>query len=250
MSGENNWYYCVVGNIKKTRVDENGILRYGTAAFKGGTKVYLTRNFYDYPREKIWVLGLSRGKRFQVIETLPSAIECVRCKKVYNPAVLEMMYNQEFFDCWWHNQKEDKADAEAFVRRWYQKRWEQISNLAEELYAKSLQLKKFNRKNLFWRSKRMELLQSLQELQSLVNQIQPFMTDEHYSSEYRELISYMSAILAKCSASLSFRDKYSRATVHQNIWGFHNLPKAFLPLTHPMKTSPQKAREYFDSYIK
>jgi len=27
------WRYAVAGNIKKTRIDENGILRYGTPAF-------------------------------------------------------------------------------------------------------------------------------------------------------------------------------------------------------------------------
>ena len=32
------WRYAVAGNIKKQRIDENGDLRYGTAAFKGNTK--------------------------------------------------------------------------------------------------------------------------------------------------------------------------------------------------------------------
>ena len=38
------WRYAVTGNIKKTRIDENGILRYGTAAFKGNTKNVATNS--------------------------------------------------------------------------------------------------------------------------------------------------------------------------------------------------------------
>ena len=34
---EKLWRYAVAGNIKKTRIDENGVLRYGTSAFKGNT---------------------------------------------------------------------------------------------------------------------------------------------------------------------------------------------------------------------
>ncbi len=42
MEEKQNWTYCVVGNIKKTHFDEDGVLRYGTAAFSGGAKVYLS----------------------------------------------------------------------------------------------------------------------------------------------------------------------------------------------------------------
>ena len=42
MEEKQNWTYCVVGNIKKTHFDEDGMLRYGTAAFTGGTKVYIS----------------------------------------------------------------------------------------------------------------------------------------------------------------------------------------------------------------
>ena len=37
----NLWRYALAANIKKTRIDDNGVLRYGAAAFKGNTKVYL-----------------------------------------------------------------------------------------------------------------------------------------------------------------------------------------------------------------
>lgn len=41
------WRYAVAGNIKKTRIDENGVLRYGTSAFKGKAKVYLSGWLWD-----------------------------------------------------------------------------------------------------------------------------------------------------------------------------------------------------------
>ena len=65
------WRYAVAGNIKKTRIDENGILRYGTSAFKGNTKVYLSGRLWDERlpadnKKEIAVLGLSRGRRYYV----------------------------------------------------------------------------------------------------------------------------------------------------------------------------------------
>ena len=63
------WRYAVAGNIKKTRIDENGVLRYGTSAFKGNTKVYLSGRLWDErlpgdSKKEIVVLGLSRGRRY------------------------------------------------------------------------------------------------------------------------------------------------------------------------------------------
>ena len=54
------WKYCVVGNIVETRIDENGILRYGTAAFRGNTRVYLCGKHHDFRGKEIVVLGLTR----------------------------------------------------------------------------------------------------------------------------------------------------------------------------------------------
>ncbi|MBP3447773.1 MAG: hypothetical protein J6K51_01990 [Clostridia bacterium] len=60
------WKYCVVANIVKTRIDENGILRYGTPAFTGGSKVYLCGKIWNRNRNGISALGLNRGKRYFV----------------------------------------------------------------------------------------------------------------------------------------------------------------------------------------
>lgn len=87
METKQNWTYCVVGNIKKTHYDAEGTLRYGTAAFTGGTKVYLSGRLWDRTRDHINALGLTRGKRLEVIWTEVSQIENLRCQKVFNPAI-------------------------------------------------------------------------------------------------------------------------------------------------------------------
>ena len=118
----NLWRYAVAGNIKKTRIDENGILRYGTAAFKGNTKVYLRGRLWDerLPDEDkthISVVGLSRGRRYYVDYVPIELIENLRLTRVYQPQVLEIMSNFEFCECWWGNTQEERDDASAFLKR-------------------------------------------------------------------------------------------------------------------------------------
>lgn len=120
---ENLWRYAVAGNIKKMRVDENGVLRYGTSAFKGNAKVYLSGRLWDERlpqanKKEIAVLGLCRGKRYYVDSVPIDLIENVRLTRVYKPKVLEIMSNWEFADCWWGNTYEERNDAAAFVKRW------------------------------------------------------------------------------------------------------------------------------------
>ena len=112
------WKYFVVGNIVKTHFDEDGILRYGTLTYSGGTRVYLEGKYWDPSRSEISVVGLCRGKRYLVKEVPPALIENVRCSRVYRPAVLAVMNNWEFKANWWHDTKEDKLETEAFVSEW------------------------------------------------------------------------------------------------------------------------------------
>ena len=119
---EKLWRYAVAGNIKKTRIDENGILRYGTAAYKGNTKVYLCGRLWDdrLPDENkthISVVGLSRGGRYYVDYVPIELIENLRLTRVYQPQVLEIMSNFEFSHCWWGNTQEERDDATAFLKR-------------------------------------------------------------------------------------------------------------------------------------
>ncbi len=118
MEEKHTWNYCVLGNIVRTSLDDTGILRNGTPAYPGGAKVYLCGKYWGPERNEITVLGLTRGKRFQVHEVPTALIENVRCAKAYKPRVLEIMSNWEFTDCWWGCTKEDKASTEAFVEMW------------------------------------------------------------------------------------------------------------------------------------
>ncbi len=126
------WKYAVAGNIKKTRIDENGVLRYGTPAFKGNTKVYLSGRLWDErlpgdSKADIAVLGLSRGGRYYVGSVPVELIENVRLTTVYKPKVLEIMNNFEFRDCWWGNTQEERDDASAFVARWNKARKKELN---------------------------------------------------------------------------------------------------------------------------
>jgi hypothetical protein len=117
-----NWRYAVAGNIKKTHLDENGILRYGTLVFKGNAKVYLCGRLWDerLPEKNkthIAVLGLTRARRYYVDMVPIELIENLRITRVYTPKVLEMMSDCEFEQCWWGNTQEERDDASAFLRR-------------------------------------------------------------------------------------------------------------------------------------
>lgn len=118
MENNREWKYCVVGNIVQTRIDENGVLRYGTSAFSGGTKVYICGKYWDERVKTITVIGLDRFKKFTVSDISPNTIENVRCQRVYKPKVLELMDNFEFWDYWWGNTKKEKKSAELFVEKW------------------------------------------------------------------------------------------------------------------------------------
>ncbi len=119
MSNIKEWKYCVVGNITKSHIDKNGVVRYGTPAFTGGTKVYLCGKYWDSSRETITVIGMTRGKKYHVIDTVPTHIENVRCSKAYHPAVLNLMNNWEMYDLWWGNSAEDKKEAVEFTHKWH-----------------------------------------------------------------------------------------------------------------------------------
>ena len=115
MAEQKTWKYCVVGNIVKERIDDNGILRHGTVAFRPGTRIYLEGK-YHYGN-KIRVLGLNRFGRY-ACEYIPlDQIENVRFTKTYKPKVIELMYEYEEF-CWWNNSDEDGLDAKQFATNW------------------------------------------------------------------------------------------------------------------------------------
>ena len=120
------WRYAVAGNIKKSRIDENGILRYGTPAYKGNTKVYLCGRNWDErlpdpDKTHISVVELSRGGRYYVDYVPIELIENLRLTRVYTPGVLKIMSDPEFREYWWGNSQEDRADAAQFLKSFKEK---------------------------------------------------------------------------------------------------------------------------------
>lgn len=107
--------YCVVGNIVKEHLVENGVLRYGTASFPGGRKVYISRRLWS---NGVVVIGLNRYKSRYATETVPLAwIENIRFSKVFNPEVLEIMTNtDELPDMWWLYKNADKVGAAEYAQ--------------------------------------------------------------------------------------------------------------------------------------
>ena len=117
-----DWQFGVVANISHSHLDENGVIRYGTKSFVGGTKVYLPKSWIKgYP--SIGVIGLNRFKRFAMEYVPVGLLENVRVKKVYKPRVMRVMAHYSFLDGveWWDNTVADRKDAEQFVKEWYNK---------------------------------------------------------------------------------------------------------------------------------
>ncbi|MBQ6756042.1 MAG: hypothetical protein IJP43_03740 [Oscillospiraceae bacterium] len=105
--------YCVVGNIVKEHTDKDGIVRYGSRAFPGGRKVYITRCLWH---GEVEVLGMNRYKTY-VYDLVPlELIENIRFKRTMSPIMVERMKNtDEFPDTWWGYKEEDRIGAMEYV---------------------------------------------------------------------------------------------------------------------------------------
>lgn len=126
-----------------------------------------------------------------------------------------------------------------------------IGKSAETLYTKSILLKQFNRRNLLLRRKRAALIDHLGAMQALAASILSGLpAEESFSPERFELALFMERTLFECVSLASAKDRNWRETLCRTTWGFHNLPRAFLPEDHPFRTDVQHAREYFDAYTK
>ena len=107
--------YCVVGNIVRQHLDENGITRCGTAAFPGGRKVYISRRLW---RQGVVVIGLNRYKSSYPTEIVPLVlIENIRASKTFSPKIIDLMRNDsECPEMWWLYKEEDKKGSAEYAR--------------------------------------------------------------------------------------------------------------------------------------
>ena len=120
MDVNNNWKFCVVGNIKAQHTDESGKILYGTKAFSGGTKVYIDDKTWGLNDGKVSVIGLNRFGRYTTESVSIGLIENVRSQRIFKPKVLEIMHYLEVIDGWpWRGRTvEDKKAVKAFVEKW------------------------------------------------------------------------------------------------------------------------------------
>ncbi len=112
---ENEWCYCVIGNIIPEHFDESDTLRYGTKAFPGGRKVYLSKSFWP-EKGTITVMGLNRYKSKYTTEHISiDLITNIRRSKEYAKRPLEIMGDFEFCNTWWGNTPGEKSRADEFT---------------------------------------------------------------------------------------------------------------------------------------
>lgn len=126
-----------------------------------------------------------------------------------------------------------------------------ISKLAQDIYEKSIRLKKYDERNLLFKRNRTTLLNELYELQDMTDiLLSSLHNSSGFSNNYLELAIFMKTSLSECVDFLISKGKNYRGTVKRYIWEFHNLPRAFLPIDNKMKISPNEAMEYFKPYQK
>ena len=120
MDVNDNWRFCVVGNIKVRHKDGTGKVLYGTKAFSGGTKVYIDDRTWGLNDGHISVIGLNRFGRYTVESVPVDLVENVRAQRVFKPKVHEIMRYLEAMDGWpWRGQTaEDRKAVKAFVEKW------------------------------------------------------------------------------------------------------------------------------------
>lgn len=126
-----------------------------------------------------------------------------------------------------------------------------IADLAEKLYANSIQLKKYDSRKLLFSKNRLALEKELYQIQSQVNEIIILLKDNpNYSVKYIKLATFMSNQITECILFLTTKGKAYRKTVSRYVWGFHNLPRAFLSSGNSMRISTDDALEYYKPYLK
>ena len=117
MEETGKWRFCVVRNIVKSHLDEEGAERYGTKAFTGGTKVYIGRKYMTADQKEFGVIGLNRFGKY-VTERVPiHLIENIRWQAAFKPTVIEIMDYLERADgwSWWGRTASDKREVKALA---------------------------------------------------------------------------------------------------------------------------------------
>lgn len=125
-----------------------------------------------------------------------------------------------------------------------------VARLAEEIYARAILLKKYNSKNLLFKKNRLALEEELHKIQNLTDDLLSKLDgNQNYSDKYKEFATFMINQLTECILLLDSKEKNYRKAVSRRIWGFHNLPRAFLSSKHTMKIPPEDAKECYETSL-
>ena len=112
-------------------------------------------------------------------------------------------------------------------------------------------LKKYDNKKLMFRKNRLTLEKELYKIQAQVNEIICLLKDNpNYSIEHIKLAVFMSNQITESILFLTTKSKNYNKTVSRYVWGYHNLPRAFLSSNNLMCISPTEAMEYYKPYLK
>ncbi len=124
-----------------------------------------------------------------------------------------------------------------------------LTELAEKMYTDAIRLKRYNSNKIQWFWHRAALKKDLRRMTAQVEELMDQLRQaKTHSAKYEELALYMSEILDQCIRKLDSGDRTCYESVRRMVWGFHNLPRAFLSLQNGMQISAEQARAFFVSY--
>lgn len=154
--------------------------------------------------------------------------------------------------------------------------------LASLLYKTAVELKKYDFGKLIWSKYRNDLIDSISAMQFLTHcvgmrcisdkqaeiivsvlkntfhydtdeiadQLKDAAAKSDYSQNYYDLLFNMQLCLASCIHEITERKRNCAESVRRYIFGFHNMPRAFLSLSDRMNVSPDEALNYSKSWFK
>ena len=84
-------------------------------------KVYIDgKNWFNFERTDIAVIGLNRFKKYAIESVDPQLIENVRFQVIHKPVVLQILDYEECIEgwSWWGRTAQDKREAKEFAENW------------------------------------------------------------------------------------------------------------------------------------
>lgn len=93
----------------------------------------------------------------------------------------------------------------------------------------------------------------LEELNAIQRKVESLLLiaseDSAFSDAHRKVAVLMEQSLSACVSLLDRKGRHYRETICRTLWGFHNLPRAFLSGEHREKITPEDALRYFEAYM-